>query len=190
LADIAFQRLLTTWKTKHRIKLATKLRLYNASVRPILLYNTSCLGTIANQESCKLSTTHRKHPHYLCSIHHTSRTTNKHLMQRTRSKPLTIDIATVILSLFGHILRQPRTPAYRIMEHYFKSDQPFKSNNVSAYPLHESHYRPSTSHRPQQSGQELRKLHLPTLHPNHITRQNEMEKPGDAHHLSRRQRHQ
>jgi hypothetical protein len=57
-------------------------------------------------------------------------------MQRTRSKPLTIDIANIRLSLFGHILRQPRTPAYRIMEHYFKSDKPFKPNNVPAYPLH------------------------------------------------------
>jgi hypothetical protein len=54
-------------------------------------------------------------------------------MQRTQSKPLTIDIATIRLSLFGHILRQPRTPAFRIMEHYFKSDQ---TNNVPAYPLH------------------------------------------------------
>ena len=122
LADLAFQRLQTTWKSKKHIKLPTKIRLYNATVKPILLYNASCLGTAGNKSTSKLATTHRKHLRSLCSIHYTSKTSNKQLMKRTNSKHLTIEIATIRLSLFGHILRQPTTPAHQIMEIYFATN--------------------------------------------------------------------
>jgi hypothetical protein len=108
-----------TWLSKKHIPLCTRVRLYNACIKPILTYNISCLG--APHSAMKLlSSLHRTQLRMLMGIHYPKIITNTYLHKCTRTQNILIDIARLRWSMFGHILRSsPKTPAHRMTLSYF-----------------------------------------------------------------------
>ena len=118
LANQKFGLLTKVWFNKKQISIENKLRMYNAMIRPILLYNTSTYGiTIATLEP--LQAAHRKHLRKIAGIFHPEKITNLQLYERLNQKPLIFYIKKDQWQLFGHILRRPEIPAYKMMQKYF-----------------------------------------------------------------------
>jgi len=94
------------------VPIPLRLRIYNACVKPILLYNT---GTIALPETRleKFNAFHRKQLRQVIGVHYPFIISNQKLQEKiSRStrrpfRPLTLEIAERRWKLFGNILRLP-----------------------------------------------------------------------------------
>jgi sorting nexin-29 len=118
LANIAFNKMYKIWINKKHIKLDTKMRLYNACIKPILLYNTSSYGLSILQLK-PLMVTHRRHLKRLANIFYPQRIKNLNLYKLCKTQPIIADITKLRWSLFGHILRSNiNTPANQFMIKY------------------------------------------------------------------------
>jgi len=129
LADQAFKQMSRIWVEKTRVNNATKIRLYNACVKPVLTYNLSCLGT-TTKVLRKLDVAHRKHLKKMLNIYYPLKITNLKLYDMCDAKPISIDITEYRMRLFGHVLRsQDDTPAQIMMKMYFNPTmKQFKKN--------------------------------------------------------------
>jgi hypothetical protein len=138
LARQAFAQHWNTWLNKEYIPLQTKIRLYNACIKPILTYNLSCLG--APYSALRpLATIHRTHLRRMTGINYPKIITNAHLHKITHTHHILLDITQARWALLGHLLRRSKqTPAYRMTLLYFK-----KNNITPEYPQY--HGRRPTS---------------------------------------------
>ena len=124
-ANHAFSTLWKLWLNKRHITRPTKLRLYNACIKPILTYNLSSLPASDHQIS-PLDAAHRRHLRSIMPIHYPDTISNADLYHHTKQEPIALDILKSRLSLFGHILRSdPDTPANTAMLQFF--DNPTKA---------------------------------------------------------------
>ena len=128
LSNAAFKKMCQIWLDSRNIRLATKVRLYNACIKPILLYNAGALDiTVAGMEL--LETTHRRHLRYLAGVKYYHRVTIDQLYERTGTEPLNNHVRKLRWNLFGHILRRNKQiPANIAMQLYFESME--KTNKV------------------------------------------------------------
>jgi sorting nexin-29 len=109
------------WGNRHEIETSTKIRLYNACIVPILLYNLSCLGC-AEYKLAKLNAIHRKHLKRILGIFYPDNIDNATLYMLSNSEPLSIQITENRWQLLGHILRSDvNAPANKAMEYYFNN---------------------------------------------------------------------
>ena len=105
------------WKLV-KVSIRTKLRLYNALVKPILLYNCSTWG-LTQQWSDKLDATHRRHLRRLLGIFYPNHISNIKLYEVCHEEPLSDYIRKARWSLLGHILRlPPEAPAQMALDTY------------------------------------------------------------------------
>ena len=117
LASAAFACLVPLIRHK-RVPERIRILLYNAYIRPILLYNCGTWG-LTEATTAKLDAFHRQHLRILLRIHHPHHITNDALYIRTNSRPLSVDIRAARWKLFGQILQaDPRTPANTSMAYY------------------------------------------------------------------------
>ena len=119
MANQSFGTLWKLWLNRKEVTTNTKLRIYNACIKPILLYNTS--STPASDHMLEpMAAAHRRHLRHLLGIHHPRRITNERLYTLTKTRSIKLDIAENRLKLFGHILRSGETtPAFQAMLSYY-----------------------------------------------------------------------
>ena len=72
----AFSTMNRIWFNKEQITVKTKLFLYNMFIKPVMLYNTSCLGASEHQLK-RFDTTHRTHLRLLANIRYPKTITNR-----------------------------------------------------------------------------------------------------------------
>jgi len=118
-SNTAFSTLWKVWLNKPHITVHTKIRMYNACIKPILTYNLSCLA-VPDHLLQLLNSTHRKHLRKLIGVFYPKTISNLNLYKETHSCPIQVEITKSRLTLLGHILRtDTSTPANQMMIQYF-----------------------------------------------------------------------
>ena len=122
LASQAYGRFHSLWLRRQRVSEKRRIRLYNALVLPVLLYNCGTWGpTKAMLE--RLDRFHRRQLRNLIGVHYPDRITNMVLYERCYSKLLSIIVHKRRLQLVGHIMRLcPQCPPCLAMSCYFSGD--------------------------------------------------------------------
>jgi hypothetical protein len=93
------------------------MRLYNAVVKPHLTYNAAYTG----KQVEALDRLHRRQLRRVLNVYYPAHISNAEVYERTGAHPISIDIAKMRWSFFGHVLRQPlEIPANRFMKNYYK----------------------------------------------------------------------
>lgn len=124
LASAAFNSMRSLWQQRQHIGEKLRIRLYNAFVLPVLLYNSGTWG-LTQQAEESLDSFHRNQLRSLLGIHWPQILPNRDLYQRCESEPISGMIKKSRWCLFGHILRLPEgTPAKQSMVMYFTSQEP------------------------------------------------------------------
>ena len=111
LANIAFNNFSSVWSKGRKISLQRLLRVYDAQVVSVLLYNCSSWA-VPQHILEKLDITHRKHLRSILKIKWSDKLSNAKLYALTDTTPLSTRVAKSRWKLFGHILRsEENTPA-------------------------------------------------------------------------------
>jgi len=109
--DIAFRKFEKVWLTGKKISLDRRLRLYEAQVVSVMLYNSNswCATNVALN---KLDVTHRKHLRRILNIRWPkSMISNKALYKRCNVKMLSERVAEYRWKMLGHVLRSDENTA-------------------------------------------------------------------------------
>ena len=122
LARAAFDRMWKLWVNKKKLSESLRIRIYNAYVKPVLLYNCGTWG--ATDTTIKtLESFHRGQLRRVLGIHYPEHISNKMVYFRCgkNCNPLRYDLLKARWKSFGHILRRGEDiPANLEMESYFK----------------------------------------------------------------------
>lgn len=122
LAQLAFNSLNNMWQ-RTNINEQKRIKLYDALITPILLYNCGTWGLTAKTLE-SLDTTHRKHLRRILNIKWPEKISNEDLYERCRTRPVSHKIIHQRWNLFGHILRRDTDiPAQTAMTEYFRKGQ-------------------------------------------------------------------
>lgn len=120
LAEQAFGTYWRLWLRKGDIPFSTKLRLYNAAIAPILLYNLHTSG-LTHTLLKAVDVCHRRHLRRMLGVFYPDQISNVQLYIQTLAQPLSASIVEYRWRLFGHVLRLPKnTPAHMVMNQYFQ----------------------------------------------------------------------
>jgi hypothetical protein len=127
-ANHAFSQLWRLWKSRIRVSLELRIRMYNAFIKPILMYNAGSLDLSLHKLQA-MDCAHRRHLRRILGIFYPNIISNTDLYQRCNTKPISADAIKARWTLLGHILRLPETvPAHQVMIQYFTITTPAKSN--------------------------------------------------------------
>lgn len=118
LSQLAMSKLWKIWLKGKKVKIPTRVRLYNAYIKPILTYNASTWAITKQQEE-SLNAFHRKQMRRMMNIHYPNRISNKKVYEKTGTRPIAVDITRARWKMLGHCLRMQNTPAYNEMKTYF-----------------------------------------------------------------------
>ena len=119
----AMRSLFALWKSMS-ISKKTKLRLYNALVKPILLYNCGTWG-LNKKWLERLDATHRRHLRRLLGVFYPEHISNARLYKQCNEEPVSKYIKKARWRLLGHILRLPRdAPAQCALDAYATTAAP------------------------------------------------------------------
>lgn len=135
LAAVQFGECSKLWNTEG-ISLKTRLRLYNALVIPVLMYNAGTWAlTIA--QSKKLDTYHRKQLRKVLRIKWPQTISNKKLYNMCGiEEPISVRVGRLRWSLFGHILRlDDEVPAKKAMKLYFEQGKGDRGRPITTLPV-------------------------------------------------------
>ena len=113
LGNAAFTNYDKCWLQGPKIPLKTKVKLYDALVASVMLYNSNSWSAPAIVLE-KLDTTHRKHLRRILNIHWPNgRITNDELYKRCCTNKLSDRVCKFRWTMFGHVLRSDmNTPAF------------------------------------------------------------------------------
>ena len=121
MALVAFNKLTKIWKNIGKVSEKVRIRLYNAYVRPVLLYNSGTWGLLESS-IVKLETFHRRQLRKVLGIFWPQKISNDDLYRRCKCRSLRFDVMESRWKLFGHILRLDLdTPCTIYMSDYFKT---------------------------------------------------------------------
>ena len=125
LGNAAFSSYNNCWLKGPNISLERKIRLYDALVASVMLYNTNSWSLPAGELN-KLDTTHRRHLRNILKIHWPKgRISNRQLYKRCNTTKLSERVRKQRWTMLGHVLRSgTSTPAYLSLE--FAIDNKFK----------------------------------------------------------------
>ena len=104
LANAAFEKFNKVWIERSHIAVQTKIRLYEALVTPVLLYNCNSWAAPDNILK-KVDVCQRKHLRRILNTTYPHIITNKDLYARCGVTPLTERVAKSRWKMLGHILR-------------------------------------------------------------------------------------
>ena len=112
--------MITIWKNKPDIvSVPTRIRLYNAYVQTILVFNL-CSCPLTQSQVSRLDAFHRKQLRYILGYRYPDRITNAALYKNTNTERLSVKIQECRLHLFQRLLTlRQDTPANKIMDLYF-----------------------------------------------------------------------
>jgi hypothetical protein len=123
-AQTAFNSMYRIWLKGNKISIDTKVKLYNATVLPQLLYNAAAATYTADQLE-KLNSTHRRHLRRMLGVFYPDHISNIDTYRKTKTRPVSIQIAKLRWKMLGHILRQNvNTPANRAMTEFYTTRRP------------------------------------------------------------------
>ena len=127
-ADRAFYGMAKIFQREAGISKLTKMRLYNAMVKPVLMHNLWAVPLKQGQRE-RIDRTHRRHMRYLMGHYYKQDEPNVSCQQiytETNSKPISMDLVRLRWTFLGHILRRADMylPAYQAMKQYFKLTLP------------------------------------------------------------------
>lgn len=111
------------WYRDKRVSLQVRLRLHNALVKSVMIYN---IGTLAAPATVikHLEVLHRKQLRVVLRIHYPNKISNYNLYKRCGTESLSTTILRQRWRLLGHILRLPATaPARVAMGVYYNMQQ-------------------------------------------------------------------
>ena len=113
LGNVAFLSYDKCWLQGTKIPLATKIRLYDALVVSVMIYNSNSWSAPAHVIE-KFDTTHRRHLRKILKIQWPKgRISNKNLYERCNTTKLSDRIAKYRWTMLGHVLRSNvDTPAF------------------------------------------------------------------------------
>jgi hypothetical protein len=115
------------WSNNKYINSGTKLKLYNAFIKPILLYNSATL-TAAQININKMDIIHRKHLRIIFGIFYPNIVSNSNLYKISNSRPITDEIFISRWKYIGHLLRQSiKHPAFNVMQNFYQQASPNKN---------------------------------------------------------------
>ena len=119
LSNVSMHKFTEIW-SRRRVKLPRKMKLYNALVRSILLYNCGTWG-MSKKDEDGMDSFHRQQLRHTLNIKYPYRIKTKHLYTITKTHPISADIAKARWKLFGHTLRMKAdTPARKAMKFFFE----------------------------------------------------------------------
>ena len=122
LASSAYGRMYSLWLRRGKVSEQRRIRLYNALVLPVLLYNCGAWGLTAAQAE-SLNVFHRKQLRRLIGIVYPARISNTELYERCNTEPLSDIVDRRRWQLTGHILRMDRdAPPWIALTGYFAGD--------------------------------------------------------------------
>ena len=111
LGYAAFSTFNNIWQRSKNISLSRRLKVYEAQVISVFLYNCGCWAAPKNIIT-KIDIAHRRHLKYILNIKWPKTISNEKLYKLTNSEPLSNRINRARWRLFGHILRSDEcTPA-------------------------------------------------------------------------------
>ncbi|KAL5247848.1 hypothetical protein ACHWQZ_G019665 [Mnemiopsis leidyi] len=105
LGNAAFQSFKKFWM-RSKIPLDKKLKVYEAQVVSVIMYNASCWAAPAAVME-KLDICHRKHLRAIMNVRYPSMISNKTLYLRCNTCPLSERVQLARWKLLGHVLRSP-----------------------------------------------------------------------------------
>lgn len=119
-AKAAFGTMWKIWKSKNQISQKLQLRMYDAFIKPILLYNAG--ANDASSTKLKImDAAHRRHLRHIMGIYYPNIISNENLYKITDQVPISAEFTKKRWQLFGHILRlRTDVPARKVMRRYFK----------------------------------------------------------------------
>ena len=122
-ADAAFFAAYRLWIKGNNISVKTKLRLYNAMIRPHLTYNMAAVPLVKSQRE-RLDKANRRQLRILMGHYFKEMSPIISVMEiytQTDLVPISMSIVLQRWTLLGHMLRQSEdTPHFRAMKLYFK----------------------------------------------------------------------
>ena len=104
LGNAAFEKYNKVWATGSRISFATKIKLYEAFVTPVLLYNCNSWAAPQNVLN-KIDVCQRKHLRRIIKMNYPHIISNKDLYARCKVTPLSERVTKSRWKMLGHILR-------------------------------------------------------------------------------------
>ena len=121
LANVAFEKYKKVWMQGSRINLKTKIKIYEAYVVSVMLYN--CNSWAAPQAVLnKLDVCHRKHLRQILRMTYPIIISNKALYERCEVRPLSERVTYARWKMLGHILRSDcSSPAQRAFQFAIES---------------------------------------------------------------------
>ena len=111
LAMTSLLKLSQLWQS-NKVTLNTKLRIFNACIRSIFLYNSE-LWTITRKYENKIDAFHRKLLRKVLNVKWPMKITNEGVYEKTNQQPWSKTISIQRLKWFGHALRLPETAPAR-----------------------------------------------------------------------------
>jgi hypothetical protein len=134
-ANVQFYDLINLWNKTKRDKrsVLVKIRLYNAIVGSILMYNGGVLAPTEKQEK-DLDVCHRKHLRIILGYRYTDKITNTALYERSNTKPISINLCKMRWKLLRKIINSPNSPCKQLINYYFeetgKAKNPYKKKKT------------------------------------------------------------
>ncbi|GFS01972.1 endonuclease-reverse transcriptase [Elysia marginata] len=105
LSNLILQKLSSIWIRNDKVKQVTRLNLFRALVKSILLYNCGT-WSLTKQEENKLNTFYRRQLRTILNIKYPTVIKNNALYQKTGETSISLTILKARWRLFSHILRQ------------------------------------------------------------------------------------
>ena len=97
-----------------------RVRMYNAFVLPVLMYNCASWG-LTDANMAKLASFHRRQLRCLVGVRWPHRISNKALYAKTGCEPMNVMVARSRMRMLGHVLRLGTgVPAQVAMDWYFQ----------------------------------------------------------------------
>ena len=136
LARAALNRMWKLWINRNRLSESLRIRLYNAYIKPVLLYNCGTWG-ITDTVIKALESFHRSQLRRILGIFYPDHLSNKDVYLRCKCHPLRYDLLKARWQAFGHILRRESDiPANIEMESYFNcKDKKWPGKKTMCLPL-------------------------------------------------------
>ena len=123
-ANQAFHLMWKVWRCD-KVRPATRMKMYNACVKTILMYNIGTVAFSAAQLN-RLDATHRRHLRYIFGYFYPKHISNQHLYALTETRPLRVDITVARWRCFRTALaqdfRDEILPVASAMRRYFHND--------------------------------------------------------------------
>ena len=132
LANAAFSKYRKAWLNGKKITLKTKIRIYEAQVVSVLMYN-SCTWAVPKAIMDKVDTCQRKHLRNIMKVKWPTKITNDKLYNITETTKISERVKKARWKMIGNVMRQPeQNPAHCAMVFAFKN--PLKLKNKRGRP--------------------------------------------------------